>query len=417
MIKKPKVRKTAKLHPKTLEIHGGGSLSDKELRPGVDRVTAYPLGDFERGKKLFAGEEDGFIYSRINNRTVDRLEKRLAALEGAGACLATSSGMSAINLLSLYLAHGKYLYDSAYHSSRARKRIISSNRLYGGVFHLFQDILPHLGVDVDFVDNPHDIEAWELAARAKASMQHPIRLFHLETPSNPLIDIFDVAEISKIAHGNKVPLVVDSTLATPALLRPLKLGADIVVHSLSKYIGDGEVIGGAILGKKELIDDLRKTWFRDTGPCMSPDNASIFLAHIESLHGRMKEHCRNAEKVAGFLVRHPKVVKIFYPSVGENAARAKKLMPKGFGGLMAFEVRDGLEAAKIVLENLKLFWHAPNIGESRSLVIHPASTTHGQMSDEDLAKAGISQGTLRLSVGREDPRDLIYDLNQALAKI
>jgi len=387
-----------KLHQKTLEIHGGGSLSDRELRPGVDRVTAYPLGDFERGKRLFAGEEDGFIYSRINNRTVDRLEKRLAALEGAEACLATSSGMSAITLLSMYLA-------------RNGGHIVSSNRLYGGVFHLFDKILPELGIKTTFVEDPANGTGWIMGH------SNWTKFFHLENPSNPLIDIFDMTEIAKIAHNYKVPLVVDSTLATPALFQPLKHGADIVVHSLSKYIGDGEVIGGAILGKKELIDDLKKTWFRDTGPCMSPDNASIFLAHIESLFGRMKEHCRNAEKVAGFLARHLKVARVFYPSVGENAARARKLMPKGFGGLMAFEIKGGLEAAKIVLENLKLFWHAPNIGESRSLVIHPASTTHGQMSGEELAKAGISQGTLRLSVGREDPRDLIYDLNQALAKI
>lgn len=398
MVKRPKPGKTAKLHPKTLEIHGGGSLEDTELRTGVDRVTAYCLGTWENGKKLFAGEEEGFIYSRINNKTVDRLEKRLASLEGAETCLATSSGMSAITLLSIYLARGG-------------GHIVSSNRLYGGVFHLFNELLPSLGIATTFVEDPNNGTGWIMGQSSRT------RFFHLENPSNPLIDVFDIKSIAKIAYAIPVPLVVDSTLATPAMLQPLKHGADIVVHSLSKYMGDGEVIGGAILGKKSLIDDLRKTWFRDTGPCMSPDNASIFLAHIESLFGRMKEHCRNAEAVAEFLLTHPKVSKVFYPAVGRDAARNRKLMPKGFGGLMAFELNDGLEAAKVVLESLKLFWHAPNIGESRSLVIHPASTTHGQMSDEELAKAGIGQGTLRLSVGREDPRDLIYDLKQALAKI
>src|SRR3989344_3160163 len=384
-----------KLHQKTLEIHGGGSLSDRELRPGVDRVTAYPLGDFERGKRLFAGEEDGFIYSRINNRTVDRLEKRLAALEGAEACLATSSGMSAITLLSMYLA-------------RNGGHIVSSNRLYGGVFHLFDKILPELGIKTTFVEDPANGTGWIMGH------SNWTKFFHLENPSNPLIDIFDMTEIAKIAHNYKVPLVVDSTLATPALFQPLKHGADIVVHSLSKYIGDGEVIGGAILGKKELIDDLKKTWFRDTGPCMSPDNASIFLAHIESLSGRMREHCNNAEKLARFLFTHPKVNKVFYPSVGPNTERDKKLMPKGFGGLMAFEVKGGLEAARIVLDNLELIWHAPNIGEARSLALIPWETTHGEMSDQDKLKAGITPGVIRLSLGREDYRDVERDLDKRL---
>lgn len=409
------VKKSAKdsLRPKTLEIHGGGSLADSELRIGVDRVSAYPLGSFDRGTRLFAGEEDGFVYSRINNRTVDKLERRLAALEGAEACLATSSGMSAINLLSLYLARKKNGY---------RGGIVSSNRLYGGVFHLFNEILPSLGIQVNFVEDPQSIHCWDDSARYwnkenVFSSSREVRMFHLENPSNPLIDVFDVKAIAAVAHSFGVPLVVDSTLATPALLRPLKSGADIVIHSLSKYVGDGEAIGGAILGKKDLIDDLKKTWFRDTGPCMSPDTASLLLAHIESLSGRMKEHCFNAMKVARFLSKHPAVNQVFYPGVGNKARRNMKLMPRGFGGLMAFELKGGSDEAKKVLESLKLFWHAPNIGESRSLVICPPKTTHGQMSEEDLKKAGITQGTLRLSIGREDHRDLIADLKQALEQI
>jgi len=163
-----------------------------------------------------------------------------------------------------------------------------------------------------------------------------------------------------------------------------------------------------------LIDDLKKTWFRDTGPCMSPDNASIFLAHIESLSGRMREHCNNAEKLARFLFTHPKVNKVFYPSVGPNTERDKKLMPKGFGGLMAFEVKGGLEAARIVLDNLELIWHAPNIGEARSLALIPWETTHGEMSDQDKLKAGITPGVIRLSLGREDYRDVERDLDKRL---
>jgi O-acetylhomoserine (thiol)-lyase len=395
-IKKPKLNRG--LRPKTLEIHGGGSEKDIEIRPGLHRTVAFPMKSFERARRLFEGKEEGFIYTRINNPTVDKLEKRLAALEGAEAALATSSGMSAITLLALHLA------SPAGH-------IVSSNRLYGGVFHLFRDRLPALGIPVTFVENPLNQKEWEKAIKPNT------KFLYVETPSNPVIDIFNIKSLAILAKTGKISLAVDSTLATPALLNPIKQGADIVVHSLSKYMGDGEVIGGVILGKKFLIDSMRREWFRDTGPCLSPDNAAILCSHIESLFGRMEEHCRNAESVAKFLSKHPKVAKVLYPSLGPRAAANKKVMPKGFGGLMAFEVKGERSAAKKVLEGLKLFWHAPNIGESRSLVIHPATTTHGQMAENELKKAGISQGTLRLSIGREDPRDLIDDLEQALSKI
>ena len=391
-------KKLWKLRPRTLEIHGGGDFSDHELRPVVDRVTAYPLGSFERAKRLFAGEERGFIYTRINNRTVDRLEKRVAALEGAEAGLATSSGMSAILMISVHLAH-------------SGGHIVSSNRLYGGVLHLFRELLPKLGISVTFVENPYDLGEWERAIRPNT------KFLALENPSNPLIDLFDPKPLVRLAHSHGTKLVVDNTLATPVLMQPLKFGVDIVWHSLSKYFGDGEVIGGCILGKKQLIDDLRFSWFRTLGPCMSPDNAAIFLSHSESLFGRMAEHSKNTLTVARFLSKHPMVKRIFYPAVGLRARANKKIMPKGFGGLMAFEIKGGKRDAKKVLESLRLFWHAPNIGESRSLVIHPATTTHGQLTKEELAKAGITQGILRLSIGREDPIDLIEDLRQALATI
>lgn len=387
-----------KLRPKTLEIHGGGTAQDPEIRPGLHRTIAFSLGSFDRARRLFAGEEEGFIYTRINNPTVDKLEKRLASMEGAEACIATSSGMSAINLLTLHLA------NSGGH-------IISSNKLYGGVFHLFRERMPAMDIAVTFVEKPHDLKSWEKAIRKNT------KFLYVENPSNPLIDIFDIEALADLAHKHNLPLVVDSTLATPALLRPLKLGADIVVHSLSKYMGDGEVIGGAILGKKKLMDEIRAGWLRDTGPCLSPDNAAVLCYHLESLHGRMQEHCRNALAVAQFLNRHRKVKQIFYPAFGKTARQNKKLMLKGFGGLMAFELRGGEKAAKKVLESLKLFWHAANIGEARSLVIHPATTTHGQMTAQEMKKAGISGGVLRLSIGREHPQDLIDDLAQALKQI
>lgn len=396
--KKPKLNRG--LRPKTLEIHGGGSEKDIEIRPGLHRAVAFPMKSFERARRLFEGKEEGFIYTRINNPTVDKLEKRLAALEGAEAALAVSSGMAAVTLLALHLA------SPAGH-------IVSSNRLYGGVFHLFRDRLPALGIPVTFVENPFNRKEWEKAIKPNT------KFLYVETPSNPVIDVFNVKSFAILAKTRKIPLVIDSTLATPALLNPIKQGADVVIHSLSKYIGDGEVIGGVILGKKRLIDAVRQGWFRDTGPCLSPDNAAILCSHIESLFGRMEEHCKNTERVAEFLSKHPKVTKVLYPSFAppRQSAANKKIMPKGFGGLVAFEVKGGRSAAKKVLEGLKLFWHAPNIGESRSLVIHPATTTHGQMTENELKKAGISQGTLRLSIGREDSRDLIYDLKQALSKI
>ena len=396
--KSNKTKKLWKLKLKTLEIHGGTSESDSDIRPGLYRTTAFPLGSFDRARKLFAGKERGFIYTRINNPSVDKLEHRLASLENAEAALVTSSGMSAINLLALHLA-------------TPSGHIVSSNRLYGGVFHLFNNDLPKLGISVKLLENPYDLKSWE------KSIKPNTKFLYIETPSNPVIDVFDIKTLAKLARAHHIPLVVDSTLATPVLLQPLKLGANIVVHSLSKYMGDGEVIGGAILGNQKLIDDLRLVWFRDTGPCMSPDNAIILCYHIESLFGRMQEHVFNAQQVANYLSSHQKVRKIYYPNIGPRANLNKKLMPKGFGGLMAFEVEGGEKNAKIVLENLKLFWHAPNIGEARSLVIHPATTTHGQLTAKERILAGIPDSMLRLSIGREDSEDLIHDLAQAFDKI
>jgi len=386
-----------KLHPKTLEIHGGGSLDDTELREGVSRVAAYRMGSMERSRRLFAGEERGFVYSRIGNKTVSALERRLASMEGAEAGLCTDCGMGAIDLLSGYLAHGG--------------EIVSSNRVYGGTFDLFAHILPLFGIKTFFVENPHDLSAWEKSITKKT------KFLYVESPSNPTLDVFDIRALARLAHSHGIPLIVDSTLATPALNLPIQQGADFVIHSISKYMGNGEIIGGVILGKTSLIEPLHDSHFRERGHCMSADVAAITLANIESLTGRMKEHCKNANYIAKFLSNHPKVNQVFYPTFGKRAGINKKLMPKGFGGLLSFEVKGGLEAARIVLENLELFWHAPNIGESRSLILCPWVTTHGVMNDEEKLKAGITPGTLRLSMGREDPRDPKIDLNKGLKLI
>jgi len=380
------------LRPKTLEIHGGETLYDKEIRPGLHRVVTFPLKSPERAKRIFEGRERGFVYTRINNPTVDKFEKRIAAMEDAEAGLATASGMAAIDLVAKYLAH-------------SGGHIVASNQLYGGVFYLFRELLPKLGISVTFVDDPHDFEAW-----AKAIIPGTTKFLYVENLSNPLIGVFNIACLADIAHWRGIPLVVDSTLATPVLLRPLTLGADIVIHSASKYMGNGEVIAGVILGKQELIDDLRNDWFRDTGACLSPDNAAILCSHLESLSSRVLEQSRSAAKLASFLSTHPKVREVFYPT-------DHPLMPKGSGGLLAFAVAGGRRAAYTVIRHLQIPWLAANIGEARSLVIHPATTTHGKMTGKERRAAGISESTIRYSVGLEDPQDLIDDLERALAEI
>src|SRR3989344_6494856 len=380
------------LRPKTLEIHGGETLYDKEIRPGLHRVVTFPLKSHERARRIFEGRERGFVYTRINNPTVDKFEKRIAAMEGAEAGLATASGMAAIDLVAKYLAH-------------SGGHIVASNQLYGGVFHLFREILPKLGISVTFVDNPYDPEAWK-----RAIIPGTTRFLYVENLSNPLIGVFDIAYLSEIAHQHGILLVVDSTLATPILCQPFNLGADIVIHSASKYMGNGEVIAGVILGKQELIDDLRSGWFRDTGACLSPDNAAILCSHLESLSSRVLEQSRSAAKLASFLSDHPGVQEVFYPT-------DHPLMPRGSGGLLAFAVIGGRREAYTVIRHLRIPWDAANIGEARSLVIHPATTTHGQMTNKERRAAGISESMVRYSVGLEDPQDLIDDLERALAEI
>lgn len=386
-----------KLRPQTVAIHGDSSVDSTALRPPIDTQVAYRLGSLERGRQLFAGEIEGQIYGRMGNETTSALERRYAKLEGAEAALATSSGMAAITSVALGLAH-------------SGGHIVSSNRLYGGVYHLFRELLPKLGIETTFVENPFDQGEWEAAIRENT------RFLYVENPSNPLIDVFDVRLLADVARRSGLPLVVDSTLATPVLFRPLEHGADIGVISLTKYVGDGEAMGGAVFGKQQFIKDLKMSWFRDMGFFMSPYAAHTLCSRLESLHGRMREHTENAAKIVDFLSSHKKVRRVFYPTQGSRADINTVLMPEGFGGLLAVELKGGKRAARGVLESLKLFWHAPNIGESRSLVIAPALETHAQMTPGEREEAGIPDGMLRLSIGREDSRDLIDDLKQALKK-
>ncbi len=362
--------------------------------------VAHLFRDTKHAARLFEAKEEGFIYSRMNNPTVDVFEKRMAALEGAEAALATSSGMSAIFMVALHLAG-------------TGEEIVSSDRVYGGTFHLFHDTLPRFGIKVRFVKNPHDVISWQEGISKKT------KFLFVETPSNPQVEVFDISALAELAHKQKLPLVVDSTVATPVLQQPLNLGADIVVHSATKYIcGNGTALGGVIVGKKKLLDEIRCGVYRDIGPAMAPFNAWLFILGLETLSLRMPAHSENALKVAQFLEAHPKVKKVYYPGLLSSPFR--KLVEKQMKGmassLLAFEIKGPRSRGAKFIESLKLISHLANLGDNKTLAIHPASTTHQQLPADALTKTGISETMIRMSIGLEDAQDIIYDIKQALNK-
>lgn len=377
----------------TRAIHDGWEPSPGKpsLVVPIDQSVGYVFLDTAHAAALFEGTEEGFIYGRINNITVDAFERKMASLEGAESALATSSGMAAIATVAMYLAKGG--------------DVVSSDRLYGGTFHLFQETLPEFGIKVRFPKNPHHIKDWESEITEKT------KLLFVETPSNPKVELFDIGELAELAHKHSIPLVVDSTIATPALQQPISLGADVVVHSATKYIGIGRALGGVIAGAKDLMTGIRFSTFRDIGPSLSPANASLFLGGLETLSLRMKEHSKNARKVASALRKHPNVKKVYYPGSSELVRRQ---MSGYASSLMAFEIKGGRKQGSAFVESLQLVSHVANLGDSRSLAIHPASTTHYQLPEEDLKRIGISEGLVRLSIGIEDPTDIIADIIQAL---
>ncbi|MFY9458058.1 MAG: aminotransferase class I/II-fold pyridoxal phosphate-dependent enzyme [Candidatus Spechtbacterales bacterium] len=388
---------------KTKALHAGYKPGGNDFSRAVPlyQSVAHLFRDTKHAADLFLGREEGFIYSRINNPTVDVFEKRMAELEGAEAGLGTSSGMAAIFMVSAHLA------------SRGEE-VVSSDRVYGGTFHLFNDTLPRFGIKVRFVKNPHDIKSWQSAITKKT------KFLFVETPSNPQMEVFDIALLSELAHKYKLPLVVDSTIATPALQQPIRLGADIVAHSATKYIcGNGTALGGIILGKKKLMDEIRQGVYRDIGPSLAPFNAWLFILGLETLSYRMEAHSQNALRVAEFLEAHPKIKRVYYP--GLDSSPFKKLVDKEMRGrassLMAFEVKGTRKNGTRFIESLKLVSHVANLGDNKTLAIHPASTTHQQLPAKDLKKVGISDTMIRMSIGLEDPEDIIYDIKQALNKI
>ena len=425
----------------TIALHGGQAPDPTTNSRAVPlyQTTSYVFNDTDHAANLFALKEFGNIYTRIMNPTTDVLEKRIAALEGGVAALATSSGQSAETLAILNIAE-------------AGDEIISSNFLYGGTYNLFHYTLPKMGITVRFVDQ-RDPENFRKAINDKT------RAIFLETLPNPALEVPDFSAISKIAHASGLPVIVDNTAATPFLCRPFDHGADIVIHSTTKYIGGhGTSIGGMIVdsgrfawnqGRHKMMTEpdpsyhglvyhdvfgnfepfggvniayiikARVQGLRDIGAAMSPFNAWMFLQGLETLHLRMERHCENTMKVAQFLKGHSKVSWVNYPELSDHPAHAsfKKYFHRPyFGSLLGFGIKGGLEAGRKFINSLELFSHLANIGDAKSLAIQPASTTHSQLTAEEQLATGVSPDYVRLSVGIEAYEDIEADLKQALDK-
>ncbi len=373
---------------------------DATLVP-IYQSVAYPYADAREAAQIFRGEKPGYTYGRWDNPTVEAFEKRMAALEGAEAAIATASGMAAIFLLT-------------HHLVQAGEEVVSSNRVYGGTFGLYDVGLPRMGAKVRWVTTPETIDAWAAAITPKT------RFLFVESPSNPGLFVGDIRALADLAHRHGVPLVVDNTIGTPALQRPLEMGADIVVHSTTKYIcGNSSALGGIVIGSKQLVETgIRQGPIRYLGPAMSPFNAWLNLTSLEHLSLRMERHCRNAMALAQWLEKHPQVVSVNYPGLPSNPYhKLVAAQMKGPSSLMSFVIRGDYDDAVAVIDSLELWTHATHLGTCRTIVTHPASTTHSAMGPEELRKAGIPPTLIRVSVGLEDEADIIADIEQALAKV
>jgi O-acetylhomoserine (thiol)-lyase len=415
----------------TVALHGGfsGDPATNARAVPIYQTTSYLFNSTEHAGKLFALEEFGSIYTRINNPTTDVLERRLAELEGGVGALAVASGQAAVIYSILNLA-------------RSGDHIVSSSSLYGGTYNAFAHTLPRFGIEVTLVDfaDPGAIEA---------AIKPNTKAVFAETIGNPKIDVLDIERMAEIAHADGVPLIVDNTLATPYQLRPIEWGADIVVHSATKFIGGhGTAIGGVIVdggtfdwaasgrfaeftepdpsyhglryvpafGNLAYIVKARVQLLRDIGAAISPFNAWLLLQGLETLGIRIERHTANAQAVAEFLDAHPRVRSVSYPGLPSDPAheRAAKYLPGGAGSILTFRVDGGGDEAKAVIDRLKLFSLLANVGDAKSLVIHPASTTHQQLGEAERLASAVDESTIRLSIGIEDRRDIVADLAQAL---
>ncbi|WP_028778205.1 homocysteine synthase [Shimazuella kribbensis] len=416
----------------TISVHGGQVADPTTNARAVPiyQTTSYVFDDTQHAADLFALKEFGNIYTRIMNPTTDILEKRVAELEGGVGALATSSGQAAITYSILNIA-------------RAGDEIVASSSLYGGTYNLFRHTLPKLGIHVHFVDqtNPENF---------RSAITDKTKAVFAEIIGNPQLDVLDVEEVANIAHEAGVPLIIDNTFATPYLSRPFEFGADIIVHSATKFIGGhGTSIGGIIvdsgkfdwtngkfpdltdpdpsyhgvsytqaLGSLAYIIKARVQLLRDTGAAISPFNAFLLLQGLETLHLRMERHSENALRVAKFLQEHERVAWVNHPGLENHPSyeKAQKYLTKGQGAIFTFGIEGGIEAGKKFIENVTLFSHLANVGDAKSLVIHPASTTHQQLTEDEQKAAGVSPELIRLSVGIESIHDILEDLEQSLAK-
>ncbi len=415
----------------TLLLHAGQSPDSATLSRAVPiyQTSSYVFKSSEHAANLFGLKEFGNIYTRLMNPTTDVLEQRLAALDGGVGALAVASGQAAITYAVLNIA-------------QAGQNIVSTNYLYGGTYNLFHYTLPKLDIKVKFVDTSN-------AENVRSAIDENTRLVYTESVGNPKNNVDDFEAIGKIAREAGIPLVVDNTVTTPYLFKPLDHGADIVVYSLTKFIGGhGTSIGGAVvdggkfpwnngkfpeingpdpsyhglnywdaLGGLSYILKMRLTLLRDTGACLSPFNAFQFIQGLETLHVRMARHVENARSVAAWLEKQPLVSWVNYPGLSghKDHERATKYLPKGEGAIIGFGIKGGIEAGKKFIDNVKLLSHLANIGDAKSLVIHPASTTHQQLSEQEQLASGVSPDFIRLSIGLENIDDIVADIEQALA--
>ena len=418
----------------TLQLHAGQVVdtTTKSRAVPIYQTTSFVFENTQEGADLFALQKAGNIYTRITNPTTSAFEERIAALEGGVGALATASGMAALTYTILGLAH-------------AGDHVVAASTIYGGTFNLLKETLPRYGITTTFVDidNLEEVEA---------AIKDNTKLVLIETLGNPVINIPDIEKIAEIAHKHQIPLVSDNTFATPYLINVFSHGVDISVHSATKFIGGhGTTIGGVIVdsgkfdwaasGKfPQLVDEdpsyhnisytrdvgaaafivaARVQLLRDMGAALSPFNSFLLLQGLETLSLRVERHVQNAEKIVDFLVNHPKVEKVNYPKLADSPyhALAEKYLPKGVGSIFTFHVKGGEAEARKVIDSLEIFSNLANVADAKSLVVHPATTTHSQLSDSDLEAAGVTKNQIRLSIGLENVDDLIEDLRLALEKI
>lgn len=387
----------------TKAIHGG-VIKNKygALATPIYQTSTFVFKNVEEGAKRFLGEEEGYIYSRLSNPTLTVAEEKVAILENGEKSLATSSGMGAISATLWTLL-------------KAGDHVLADKTLYGCTYAYISHGLTKFGVEVDFVDMS-DLE------EVKIKLKDNTKVIYLETPANPNLKIVDIQKISELSHNknSNIKVVVDNTFATPFCQNPLLLGADIVVHSATKYLnGHGDVIAGFVVGSQEMINDIRTVGLKDmTGAVLGPNEAFLIIRGLKTFEIRMQKHCENAMKVAEFLEQNEKVEKVYYPGLKTHVGYevAVKQM-QAFGGILAFEVKGGLEAGKKLLNNLEMITIAVSLGDAETLIQHPASMTHSPYTKEERELAGITDGLIRLSVGLENVEDIILDLEKAFLKI